>query len=317
MRDFRCSIIALICILILAGQGLLCAQQAQTKENGSDVSSKEMWPVVGSSFAQLLNSAETNYKQTHGRFASDTELKKSGAVQDAMTNLMKDLGFESLKNFRWDFHIDTSMDGQSYQLSVYRSSSLECQIAFFNKEDGVIYGGKRIDCQPNLGVLPLKKQDQAVTLSPMEQHYGHGTPKMSTLQDMDHRPFEIGSLRGHWTLLYFWADWCVPCVQEGIPNLIAFAKAHRASEDKFRIVAVHENNVYESGDWNDFHGKTLNLEKEVWHGAPPFPLVYDETTHMTSDWDVHQFPTYALIDPGGNLVREGDLSMLKARVDGH
>ncbi len=151
-------------------------------------------------------------------------------------------------------------------------------------------------------------------LSSMARHYGHGTPAMSTLQDMEHKPFEIGSLRGHWTLLYFWADWCVPCVQVGIPDLIKFVNTHSDSRDKFRIVAIRENRINESGDWNDFHAKTLKLEKDLWHAVPPFPLVYDETTRMTADWDVHQFPTYALIDPSGNLVRGGDLSMLRKRI---
>ncbi len=159
---------------------------------------------------------------------------------------------------------------------------------------------------------PLK-----LTLSPMAQHYGHGTPELSTLRDMNHEPFEIGPFQGHWTLIYFWADWCVPCIQEGIPKLIAFTQAHIDSAEKFRIIAVHENSRNEAGDWNDFHTKTLKLESELWHGTPPFPLVYDETTRMTSDWGVHAFPTYALIDPDGNLVRGGDLSKLKAELDHH
>lgn len=164
----------------------------------------------------------------------------------------------------------------------------------------------------NVTLEPLK-----LALSPMAQHYGDGTPEVSALRDMDHQAFKIGSLRGRWTLLYFWADWCAPCVQEGMPKLMVFAKAHSASRNRFRIVAIHENSLHESGDWNDFHAKTLKLEREVWHGIPPFPLVYDETTRMTSDWGVHQFPTYALIDPDGNLVRGGDLSMLEAELDRH
>jgi hypothetical protein len=37
---------------------------------------------------------------------------------------------------------------------------------------------------------PLK-----LTLSPMAQHYGHGTPELSTLRDMNHESFEIGPFR--------------------------------------------------------------------------------------------------------------------------
>lgn len=160
----------------------------------------------------------------------------------------------------------------------------------------------------------LTLESLELALSPMAQHYGQGTPTMSPLRDMDHRLFEIGSLRGHWTLLYFWADWCLPCIREGIPKLVAFASAHSASIDKFRIIAIHENRLTEGGDWNDFHAKTEKLEKEVWHSVPPFPVVYDETTHMTTDWGVDQFPTYALINPEGDLVRKGDLSRLETEL---
>ncbi len=154
-----------------------------------------------------------------------------------------------------------------------------------------------------------------LALSPMAQHYGHGTPTVSTLRDMNRQLLDIGSLQGHWTLLYFWADWCLPCIREGMPKLIAFATAHNAARDKFRIVAIHENQLTEDGDWSDFYTKTTKLEKEVWHSVPPFPIAYDETTRMTSDWGVHQFPTYALINPAGNLVRGGSLSMLETELD--
>lgn len=64
------------------------------------------------------------------------------------------------------------------------------------------------------------------------------------------------------------------------------------------------------------HAKTLKLEKIVWHNVPPFPVVYDESSRMTTAWGVHELPTSALIDPHGNLVRDGDLAVLRAKVDG-
>lgn len=150
----------------------------------------------------------------------------------------------------------------------------------------------------------------------MAKHYGHGTPPLSPMRDMDHNVYAVGSLKGHWTLLYFWADWCVPCIQEGIPDLIAFSNAHSNSRDRYRIVAIRFNSKNEAGDWNDFHAKTLKLEKSLWRAEPPFPVVYDESTRVTSDWGIHELPTYALIDPQGNLVRGGDLAKLAAGVDG-
>ena len=128
---------------------------------------------------------------------------------------------------------------------------------------------------------------------------------------MDQKPFSVPPFSGHWTLLYYWADWCVPCINEGIPALTAFVGKHSRDSDAYRIIAIRFNSIDEDGDWNTFHAKTERLQRTLWHGVPPFPIVYDSTTRMTSDWGIHELPTYALIDPHGNLVRGGNLSTLE------
>jgi len=145
----------------------------------------------------------------------------------------------------------------------------------------------------------------------MAQHYGHGTPPVSPLTGMDQKAVSVPPFKGHWTLLYYWADWCVPCIDEGIPALTAFAEKHSHDHDAYRIIAIRFNSTDEEGDWNTFHTKTERLERTLWHRIPPFPIVYDSTTRMTSDWGIHELPTYALIDPHGNLMRGGNLSMLE------
>lgn len=163
------------------------------------------------------------------------------------------------------------------------------------------------DKEVSLPILELK-------LSPIAQHYGRGTPDLSTLLDMDHSPYNIGDLRGHWTLLYFWADWCGPCVNEGIPKLIAFANEHSGLHDQFRIIAIRERRPGEKGDWDDFHSKTLKFENSVWHGVPPFVMAYDATMRMTKDWGIDAAATTALINPNGDLVQRGNLSTLATEL---
>lgn len=165
--------------------------------------------------------------------------------------------------------------------------------------------------------VPAQTQRPPQNSQAMALHYGHGTPPISPVTDMEDKTISIEPFKGHWTLLYFWTDWCVPCVKEGIPALITFASSHRQERNEFRIVAIRFNPPNEAGDWNDFHAKTTKLENDVWHATPAFPVVYDATTRMTSDWGIHELPTYALIDPQGNLVQGGNLSMLRAIIDGH
>lgn len=160
----------------------------------------------------------------------------------------------------------------------------------------------------------LQAQTNPQNTPAMAEHYGHGTPNLSPMTNMDKKPFSIEPLKGHWTLLYFWADWCVPCIEHGIPELTSFVQANQAQKDSYRIVAIRFNSIDESGDWNTFKSKTEHLEKTLWHRVPPFPLVYDSSTRMTADWGIHALPTYALIDPHGNLVRNGGLSTLRAAL---
>ncbi len=148
----------------------------------------------------------------------------------------------------------------------------------------------------------------------MKQHFGHGTPKLSPLLDVDHNTF-IVQPKGKWTLICFWADWCMPCIGKGIPDLIAFQKAHEMQSSLFTIVAIRFGSTHENYEWRDFHAKTLHLEQTVWHQVPPFPVVDDDSSQFSTDWGIHALPTYALIDPKGNLVRDGDLGTLEKALD--
>lgn len=173
-------------------------------------------------------------------------------------------------------------------------------------------------CLLSLSLLIVPTQTsqskQPKNTSAMAQHYGHGTPPITPMKGMDGESFSIEPLKGRWTLLYFWADWCVPCVEEGIPSLTSFVNKHSTDRAAYSIVAIRFNRPEEPGDWNTFHEKTELLEKTAWHGVPPFPIVYDATTRMTVDWGVHALPTFALINPDGNLVRKGSLSALESAL---
>ena len=160
-------------------------------------------------------------------------------------------------------------------------------------------------------LLHVQAQSVPTNTPAMAAHYRHGTPGLAPMTDLEGKSFSVEPLKGHWTLLYFWADWCVPCIEHGIPELSAFVQSSNADRSRYRIVGVRFNSTSEAGDWKDFKRKTEHLEKTLWHGVPPFPLVYDSTTRVTTNWGVHALPSYALIDPKGNLVANGDLQTLK------
>ena len=137
------------------------------------------------------------------------------------------------------------------------------------------------------GVLQAQapqSHEPAHNTSAMAEHVGHGTPAVGPLTDLEHRPFTLEPLRGRWTLLYYWADWCGPCIEEGIPSLTSFVKTHQADQAKFQIVAIRYGSTHENFEWADFRAKTLKLEESRWHFIPPFPMVYDESSRMSTAW---------------------------------
>jgi thiol-disulfide isomerase/thioredoxin len=230
---------------------------------------------------------------------------------------------ERLQAVHVEIQMSTAISGKDAELGLWTPTGSQVGRVLILGSNSVIMlpRGKYQLYAASPDVNPVQQTfsvvDRAVKLPTMElsltglaRHYGHGAPELVTVLDMDHQPFNFGSWDGRWTLIYFYADWCLPCVKEGIPKLIAFTKEHSASSDKFRIIAVHVNGKDNQSDWETFHRQTVKLEKEVWHTIPPFVLCFDESTQMTSIWGIRSVATTALIGPDGNLVQGGDLTNL-------
>ena len=57
---------------------------------------------------------------------------------------------------------------------------------------------------------------------------------------------KVGEYGGKWTLIHFWASWCVPCVSE-IPELLQFIRAIPNPED-LKILMVSLDDSWEAAD---------------------------------------------------------------------
>lgn len=149
------------------------------------------------------------------------------------------------------------------------------------------------------------------------QFYGHPAPSLATTIPANTSSFSSQRLRGKWVLVYFWGYWCAPCVNEGLPKLAKFYQENRREQDRFEIVAIHENGVAGKLTLADLKDKLSILTKTRWGGTPlPFPVLLDESGETIKAWGISSFPTMAIINPDGEL-RRGDLEALRGLLRSH
>lgn len=68
------------------------------------------------------------------------------------------------------------------------------------------------------------------------------TPKAITNYEyVDGKPIDLSEFIGHPLILYFGADWCVPCVQYGKPATLAVYEKYKSKGVKLLFVSMDDN----------------------------------------------------------------------------
>ena len=108
-------------------------------------------------FVKMVNTAEREFLQLHGRYATFPELTKSGqgkqntqaASQDVRGLQSMDLQSQSepLAGFHLRFII--ASDGSEYELSLTETSRA-CGFTWFSNESGALYQAKTLTCAEEL-----------------------------------------------------------------------------------------------------------------------------------------------------------------------
>ncbi len=106
------------------------------------------------------------------------------------------------------------------------------------------------------------------------------------LSDLQGKPLQLSSLRGHWVVLNFWARWCAPCTKE-IPELIRFQAQH----PEIRVLGI---NVEQTD--------AKQLRPFVKRFPFNYPLLLIGELPLTPLEPLKGLPTTAIIDPDGKLV---------------
>lgn len=92
---------------------------------------------------------------------------------------------------------------------------------------------------------------------------------------------------GQWTVVNFFATWCVPCVEEH-DDLVAFSNAHALAGDAGVVSVVFSDDAEAVEAFFDERGGD-------------WPVVRDEDGRIATDWGVTGVPESYLVAPDGSV----------------
>jgi len=188
-----------ICLVLIG-----CFSSAPMKLRAGDKNDRQAAKdrISALNFVKMVNTAEREFLQLHGRYASLPELTKSGqasqntqaASQDVPELQSMDLQSQSepLAGFHLRFII--ASDGSEYELSLTETSRA-CGFTWFSNESGALYQAKTLTCAeeltPSAFSGPLTPPDVDETMPTTRTDVPCPLPKV--LQEASHRVEELAA----------------------------------------------------------------------------------------------------------------------------
>jgi len=135
---------------------------------------------------------------------------------------------------------------------------------------------------------------------------GNLAPDFSLLQ-RDKSIFTLSSTKGKYTLIDFWASWCVPC-RKAIP---IWKELYAKYKNKaFTIVGVSSDRR-----WRDWI-KALNIEQMPWVQVIDEFANESDPALVTESFGANSLPFYVLLDKEGKvIISSNDKDLIKERIE--
>jgi cytochrome c-type biogenesis protein len=119
-----------------------------------------------------------------------------------------------------------------------------------------------------------------------------------TLVDQYGNEHTLSDYKGKVVFLNFWATWCPPCKKE-MPDIEALYKEYGSNEEDVIILGVANPASKEYPNNSDV--KKEEVIDFLDENGYTFPVVFDETGDVLSNYFISAFPTTFLIDKEGNV----------------
>lgn len=119
-----------------------------------------------------------------------------------------------------------------------------------------------------------------------------------TLTDQYGTQHTLSDYKGKVVFLNFWATWCGPCKQE-MPHIQALYEEYNKNQGDVVFLAVANPSSESYPDAVD--GTKEEILQFLTNNGYTYPVVFDETGKVFSDYFVNAYPTTYMIDKNGDI----------------
>jgi hypothetical protein len=142
--------------IVLTSVFLMLTNAVAQKKNGPGIQDRQQEQhSLAVNIVRAINTAETNFKQKHGTYATWEALFSNGDFKDTGTkwaspsfptvaHAMYGRGPEIVPG--WKLRLTVSKDGNAYDLLLEDATDPKCRFAVGSDERGLIRQGRLIDC---------------------------------------------------------------------------------------------------------------------------------------------------------------------------